>query len=351
MEKNHISHLTNESIAKLFGSLPDGKQVQEYTLTNGKGLTVDFITYGAAIRSLLVAGKNGATTDVVLGFDDLEGYTESYALPSPPYFGAVIGRYAGRIANGAFSIDGKEFTLDKNLGNNTLHGGKKGFCRVVWDVKEVKQNADSAAITFAYTSPDGEEHFPGELVTEVTYTLTPDNEIVIDYTAKSSEDTVISLTQHSYFNLDGHKGDVLGQQLMVNSVVLLDIADDGIPTGGYIEAREKGYDFKTPSCCPAKIDNSFVLAANASPAATLSSDVTGLKMTVTTDQPSVHVYVGGNCFGRIAGKEGVAYHPQSGICFETQNYPDAPNKANFPNAVLRKGETYTQKTTWKFETI
>jgi aldose 1-epimerase len=351
MEKNHISHLTNESIAKLFGTLPDGTDVHEYTLTNGKGLTVDFISYGAAIRSLLVTGKNNVKTDVVLGFDTLESYTESYSLPSPPYFGAVIGRYAGRIANGSFSIDGEEHTLTKNLGNNTLHGGPMGFCRVVWEVKDVKQNADSASITFTYTSPDGDEHFPGELVTEVTYTLTVDNEIVIDYVAKSSEDTVINLTQHSYFNLDGHKGDVLSQQLMVNSVVLLDITDDGIPTGNYIEAREKGYDFKTPSCCPAKIDNSFVLGTNAQPAATLASDKTGLKMTVTTDQPSVHIYVGGNCFGKIKGKQGVAYHPQSGICFETQNYPDAPNNANFPNAVLRKGETYIQKTTWKFEQL
>jgi aldose 1-epimerase len=351
MEKNHISHFTNESIAKLFGTLPNGQQVQEYKLTNGKGLTVVFISYGAAIRSLWVTGKGGTATDVVLGFDTLEGYTESYGLPSPPYFGAVIGRYAGRIANGTFSIDGKEYQLNKNLGENTLHGGPQGFCRVVWEVKEIQQEADSASITFEYTSPDGDEHFPGELVTNVTYTLTPENGIVIDYTAKSSEDTVISLTQHSYFNLDGHKGDVLGQQLMVNSAVLLDIADNGIPTGDYIEASEKGYDFKTPSVCPAKIDNSFVLGANATPAATLSSDVTGLKMTVYTDQPSVHIYVGGNCFGKIAGKEGVAYHPQSGICFETQNYPDAPNKPNFPNAILRKGETYTQKTTWKFETI
>lgn len=349
MEKNHISHLTNKSIAKLFGTLPDGREVHEYVITNGKGLEVAFITYGAAIRSLFVEGKNGAKTDVVLGFDTLEGYTGSYGLPSPPYFGAIIGRYAGRIANGAFAIDGVQHQLNKNLGENTLHGGPMGFCRVVWEVKEVKQGTDTASITFAYTSPDGDEHFPGELLTEVTYTLTPDNEIVIDYTAKSSEDTVINLTQHSYFNLDGHTGSVVNQQLMVNSSVLVDITDDGLPTGSYVEAGTKGYNFKTPSACPATIDNSFVLAENAQPAAILASDVTGLKMTAYTDQPSVHIYVGGNCFGTIEGKEGAAYHPQSGICFETQNFPDAPNHDNFPDAVLRKGDTYTQKTTWKFE--
>lgn len=351
MEKNHISHFTNESVAKLFGTLPDGKQVHEYTLTNGNGLTVAFISYGAAIRSLWVTGKDDTATDVVLGFDTLEGYTESYGLPSPPYFGAVIGRYAGRIANGTFSIDGKEHQLNKNLGENTLHGGPQGFCRVIWEVKDVQQGDDSASITFEYISPDCDEHFPGELITRVTYTLTPENEIKIDYTATCSEDTVISLTQHSYFNLDGHKGNVLNQQLMVNSTALLDITDDGIPTGNYIEAHEKGFDFKIPSACPAKIDNSFVLDANAVPAATLSGNVTGLKMTVYTDQPSVHIYVGGNCFGKIAGKEGAAYHPKSGICFETQNYPDAPNKPDFPNAVLRKGETYIQNTIWKFETL
>lgn len=351
MEKNHISHFSDNTVAKLFGTLGDGTEVYKYTLTNHKGLEVAFITYGAAIQSLLVDSKNDTKTDVVLGFDTIEGYVASYNLPSPPYFGAIIGRYAGRIANGSFQIDDKLYNLDKNLGENTLHGGKFGFCRVNWEVKGVKQGTDSASITFSYTSPDGDEHFPGELITRVTYTLTPENEIKIDYTATCSEDTVISLTQHSYFNLDGHKGDVLSQQLMVNSTVLLDITDDGIPTGNYIEAQGKGYDFRIPSACPAKIDNSFVLDANAVPAATLSGDVTGLKMTVYTDQPSVHIYVGGNCFGKIAGKEGVAYHPQSGICFETQNYPDAPNKPNFPNAVLRKGEMYIQNTIWKFETL
>lgn len=339
------------SIAKLFGILQNGKEVHEYTLTNGKALTVAFISYGAAIRSLWVTGKDGTKTDVVLGFDTLEGYTESYSLPSPPYFGAVIGRYAGRIANGIFSIGGRDYVLAKNHGDNTLHGGRSGFGRAVWEVKEVVQESDSASITFAYTSPDGEEFFPGELQTEITYTLTPGNEIMIDYAAKSSEDTVVNLTQHSYFNLEGHNSGISAHQLMVNSVVLLGVAEDGIPTGHYIEAREKGFDFKTPSVCPVKIDTSFVLGANAQPAAILSSVVSGLKMTVYTDQPSVHIYVGGNCFGKIAGKEGVAYHPQSGICFETQNYPDAPNKPHFPNAILRKGETYTHKTMWKFEQL
>jgi len=351
MEKNHISHFTANTVAKLFGTMPDGKEVHSYTLTNGKGLEVSFATYGAVITSLLVTGKDGKQTDVVLGFDNLEGYIASYGVPSPPYFGAVIGRYAGRIANGSFVIDDKQFQLNKNLGENTLHGGPIGFCRVVWNVKEVKQEADSASITFVYTSPDGEEHFPGELVTEVKYTLTADNEVKIDYTAKSSEDTVINLTQHSYFNLDGHKGNVLSQQLTVNSPAILEITREGIPTGKYIKAADKEIDFTSPANCPESIDNSFALTDAASPAAILVSKNTGLKMTVFTDQPSVHIYVGGNCFDIVKGKDGAAYHKHSGICLETQNYPDAPNHPNFPSAVLHKGDTYTQATTWKFELI
>jgi aldose 1-epimerase len=351
MEKNHISHLTTHSIAKLFGTLPNGKAVHSYTLTNGKGLEVSFITYGAAISSLVVAGANGKQTDVVLGFDDADGYVASYGLPSPPYFGAVIGRYAGRIANASFEIDGQRYNLNKNHNENTLHGGPNGFCRAPWEVKEVIQEADNASITFEYTSPDGEENFPGEMVTEVKYTLTPQNEIKVDYTAKSSRDTVINLTQHSYFNLDGHEGDVLSQQLTVHSPAILEITNDGIPTGKYIKAADKGIDFTTPANCPAYIDNSFALTDASAPAATLVSEKTGIKMTVYTDQPSVHIYVGGNCFDMVKGKDGAAYHKHSGICFETQNYPDAPNHSNFPNAVLRKGDTYTQATTWKFELI
>lgn len=351
MEKNHISHFSDSTVAKLFGVLPDGKEVQEYTLTNGGKLEVSFINYGATITTLRVKGSNGITTDVVLGFETITDYIASYALPSPPYFGAVIGRYAGRIANARFSIDGNDFALDNNHGNNTLHGGKQGFCRKFWEVTVLEQNADNAFITFSYTSPDGEEHFPGELQVNVTYTLTAENEIKISYSATTTEDTVINLTQHSYFNLDGHTADILSQQLTVNSPAILELKEDGIPTGKYIKAADKGYDFTSPASCPSSIDNSFALTDATLPAATLVSKNTGIKMTVYTDQPSVHIYVGGNCFGEVAGKEGAAYHPQSGICFETQNYPDAPNHTNFPNSVLRKGDTYRQETTWKFETI
>lgn len=351
MEKNHISHFNESTVAKLFGVLPNGKEVHEYTLTNGAGLEVNFINYGAVINALRVKNATGKFTDVVLGFETVNDYIESYNVPSPPYFGAIIGRYAGRIANAKFAIDGKEFTLDNNHGSNTLHGGKKGFFRVFWNVTALEQNADNAFITFSYTSPDGEERFPGELTVDVTYTLTSNNEIKVSYKAESSADTVINLTQHSYFNLDGHTGNVLNQKLKVNSPAILEITEDGIPTGKYIKAADKGFDFTIAANCPSSIDNSFALTDASQPAAILVSENTGLKMTVYTDQPSVHIYVGGNCFGKVAGKEGAAYHPQSGICFETQNYPDAPNHTNFPNSVLRKGDTYRQETVWKFEMI
>lgn len=351
MEKNNISQFSNSTVAKLFGVLPNGKEVHEYILTNRSGLEVCFINYGAAINKLRIKNSTGQCIDVVLGFDTVNDYIESYNVPSPPYFGAIIGRYAGRIANARFPIDNKEFTLDKNLGNNTLHGGKESFCRKFWEVTSLQQNADNAFITFSYTSPDGEENFPGELTVNVTYTITADNEIKISYTATTTKDTVINLTQHSYFNLDGHTADVLNQKLTVNSPTILEITEDGIPTGKYIKAADKGYDFTSPGNCPSSIDNSFALTDVTAPAAILVSEQKGLKMTVYTDQPSVHIYVGGNCFGQVPGKGGAVYHPHSGICFETQNYPDAPNHTNFPNSVLRQGDTYRQETVWKFETI
>jgi len=351
MEKNHISHFSESAVAKLFGVLPNGREVHEYTLTNGKNLEVSFINYGAVISSLRVKNNAGEVTDVVLGFDTVQDYMASYSVPSPPYFGAIIGRYAGRIANAHFTIDNKEYRLPNNHGNNTLHGGNEGFGRKFWEVKALKQNTGNAFITFSYTSPEGEEHFPGALTVNVTYTLTADNEIKISYTATTTEDTVINLTQHSYFNLDGHTADVLSQQLTVNSPAILELKDDGIPTGKYIKAADKGFDFTSTANCPPFIDNSFALTDASQPAATLVSEKKGLKMTVYTDQPSVHIYVGGNCFGQVPGKNGAAYHPHSGICFETQNYPDAPNHTNFPNSVLRKGDTYRQETLWKFETI
>jgi aldose 1-epimerase len=251
---------------KIFGTLPDGRQVKSYTLSNNKGMEMSIIEYGATIQSLSVPARGGKI-DVVLGFDTLEDYMASHVLPAPPYFGAIIGRYSGRIKNGEFTLNDKQYRLSANNGPNTLHGGLKGFDRVLWRLV----SATLSSLTLAYTSPDGEEHFPGEVTVTVTYTLTDENEVEIDYTATTTEDTIINLTQHSYFNLDGHKGGIDEQELTVNADELLEIDNQNIPTGKIIKAAEKGFDFSRGGKCPAGIDDSFVLRGTDAAAATLYS--------------------------------------------------------------------------------
>jgi aldose 1-epimerase len=202
-----------------------------------------------------------------------------------------------------------------------------------------------------YISQDNEEHFPGQLSTQVTYTLTEENELNVEMQAKTTEDTIINLTQHSYFNLDGHSEDIMNQELVVNSSKTLETNIENIPTGRFFEIARSPFDFSAPKKCPTKIDNTFVLNDNENVSAILISKKNNLKMSVFTNQPAVHIYVGGNCFNQIKGKENASYHPLSGICFETQNFPDAPNHAHFPNPILKKDETYIHNTTFKFETL
>lgn len=338
------------NVAKPFGVLPNGKQVNSYTIANTHGISFTVINYGATITSLNVPNSKGEVYDIVLGFDTLEGYIDSYSLPSSPYFGAIMGRYAGRIRNGKFGLNGTDYTLNTNLGEHHLHGGNLGFGRVFWEVTAIEAG-ENPYIKLKYVSPDGEENFPGELTIEVKYTLTEGNEIVVEYEAISDKDTIINLTQHSYYNLEGHKSNVVNQDLQLFTHSIVETDELNIPTGNFIEATQKGFDFKEPAPCPQVIDTSFVLTDNDKPAAILRSKKSGLKMTVHTNQPSVHIYVGGNCFGKLKGKEGADYNTLSGICFETQNFPDAPNRSNFPSAVLRKGEKYNQKSIFKLENI
>lgn len=328
----------------IFGTLPNGENVSSYTLLNSNGAELTVINFGAIITSLKIPSKEGKT-DVVLGFDTIEDYIASQTLPAPPYFGAVIGRYAGRIKGGKFKINDKEYQLSLNNNTNTLHGGVEGYDRVLWQVTHV----GPTAITLQYISADGEENFPGEVTVEVTYTLTEENEVSIEYRATSTEDTIINLTQHTYFNLDGHTGSVAEQHLVLNADKLLEIDDQNIPSGNIIKAAEKGFDFSAGGRPSFGIDDSFVVRDNTAPAAVLTSSKTGLKLSVSSDQPSVHIYVGGNLFGKLKGKEGAAYTTTSGICFESQIYPDSPNQPDFPNALLKKGDTYKQKTIWKFD--
>lgn len=346
----HISHLMNTSATKLFGIMPDKEDIYSFELSNENGLKVQIINYGATITSLQIPLENGKIADVVLGFDDLKAYLDSYSLPSAPYFGTTVGRYAGRISKGVFKLNGTDFQLAGNNNGNTLHGGNVGFGRKVWNVADVT-NGKNPSITLSLSSEHLDENFPGELYVYLKYTLTEENELKLDYTATTTEDTIINLTHHSYFNLNGHDSSVLDQKVFVNADQILEVNADNIPSGNFTELSNHDFDFRTAKKCPAVIDNSFVVKAKNEVAARLFSEKNNLKMSVYTDQPSVHIYVGGNCFDTIKGKENTAYHPSSGICFETQNFPDAPNHKHFPNSVLKKGEEYQQKTIYKFENI
>lgn len=348
MIKNHISQIYRDINTKLFGTTPDNKEVFCYTLTNKNGMECSVMNYGATITALKIPTSNGEKNDVVLGFDTLEDYINSFDLPSAPYLGTVVGRYAGRINNAVFTLNGKKIELIQNHNSHQIHGGLDGFSRKFWKVTSMNSDRNPS-ITLEYKSLANEENFPGELNVKVTYTLTENNELKVTFQAKSTEDTIINLTQHSYFNLDGHTKDISTQKLFINAKNILETTKELIPTGNYTDLKNHAFDFSSPKNCPINIDNTFVLEGKE--AATLYSENTKIKMTVLTNQPGVHIYVGGNCFGQIKGKENANYHPTSAICFETQNFPDAPNHNHFPSAVLRKDEEYLHQTTFKFESL
>lgn len=350
MENKRNSQINSFFAKKLFGSIPDGEEIYSYELSNANGMSFKVITYGATLTELKVPLKDGGIIDVVLGFDTVEDYIQSFQLTSgAPYIGATVGRYAGRIHNSSFELNGQKILLNKNNNANSLHGGIVGFSQKVWKVKE-ETLGKAASITLVYTSPANEENYPGDLTVEVTYSLSETNELHINYSAKTTEETVVNLTNHSYFNLEGHFSNLENQELLVNTNQILETTDELIPTGRYIKVENTEFDFLTPKKCPAKIDNSFVLTQKEEIAATLFSKKNNLKMNVITDQPSVHIYVGGNC-GIIKGKENAYYHALSGICFETQNFPDAPNQEHFPSPFLKKGEEYTHATIYQFESF
>jgi aldose 1-epimerase len=340
---------TASSCTKFLGILPNGKEIVAYEVSNTKGMSLKVMNYGATVIALKKTLKNGELVDLVLGFDTLNDYIESYLLPSAPYLGATVGRFAGRIANATFDLDGKKIVLNQNNNGNALHGGLEGFSQKVWQLEQLK-TSNNPSITLEYVSPDGEEHFPGELKVSVTYTLTEENELEIEYKAISDSATVVNLTNHSYFNLEGQKGNVFDQELHINAAEIL-ATNEMIPTGEMIPVVNTDFDFTIPKSCPTSIDTTYVLDANFTLAATLFSPKNNLKMSVFTNQPGLHVYVGGNCFKEIKDKEDVFIHQQTGICFEAQNFPDAPNHAHFPSALLLQGDNYFHKTIYKFQSF
>ena len=336
----------------------DGRPVILYTLTNSHGVEVRAMNYGGIILSLRVPDRKGQLADIVLGHDKAEGY-----IPNPPYLGAIVGRYANRIANGAFTLDGKTYNLPKNDGPNTLHGGvTRTFDKAVWDGEPLK---GKSGVAFSYLSKDGEEGFPGNLKTTVTYTLTDANELIVDYEATADKATPINVSQHSYFNLKGEgNGDILDHEIMINSDKFTPVDKNLIPTGELRAVKGTPFDFTTPSKIGARIDenyeqivlghgydHNFVLSrkgAGLSLAARVHEPTTGRVLEVSTTQPAVQFYTGNFLDGSVTGKEGHVYKRRYGFCLETQHYPDSPNHPDFPSTILKPGEKFHQTTVFKF---
>jgi len=348
---------------KPFGT-HDGRPITLYTLTNSHGMEVRAMNYGGIILSIRVPDRKGQLADVVLGHDALEGYT-----PNPPYIGAIIGRYGNRIANGTFTLDGKTYTLPKNDGPNTLHGGiNKTFDRVVWEGEPLSEKkTGKTGVAFHYVSKDGDDGFPGNVKVRVSYTLTDANEIVIDYEATADKATPINLTQHSYFNLAGEgSGDVLNHEIMINADRFTPVDKNLIPTGELRPVKGTPMDLTTPTKIGAHIDDSYEQIAlghgydhnfvinRKGPGLTLAARVyeptTGRVLEVLTTQPGVQFYTGNFLDGSVTGKEGHFYQRRNAFCLETQHYPDSPNHPDFPNTILKPGQTFHEKTVFKFST-
>ena len=330
-----------------FGTLPDGRAVTCWTIASEEGLSADILDYGATIRSIRVPDKNGKLTDVVLGYDTIEGYTGNRG-----YYGATIGRFGNRIGGGEFDLNGKHYVLARNNGANHLHGGNVGFDKQMWNAEEV-----SDGVVFSRVSSDGEEGYPGNLNIRVKFSW-QGNGLEIRYHAVSDQDTVINLTNHSYFNLDGH-GDVQKQTLMIQADSFT-INDEGcLPTGEIVPVEGTAMDFRTPKAIGRDADAdeicvkyskgydaNFVLTG-ASPAAVAHSDESGITMTMTTDQPGVQLYTANGMAPRI-GKAGQEYGHRAAFCLETQHYPDCIHHPDWPSCVLRAGECFDSVTTYAF---
>jgi aldose 1-epimerase len=352
----HRSTLECHKGAKFFGNAPDGAPVWLYTLRNKSGAEARIITYGGIIQSLEMPDRNGKPGDVVLGYDSLGGY-----LTNSPYFGALIGRYGNRIARGHFTLDGVTYTIATNNCPNTLHGGVKGFDKVIWQVDD--SSPDS--LSLSYASHDGEEGYPGNLNVKAVYTLTDDNSIKLDYTATTDKDTVVNLTQHSYFNLAG-QGDILGHVVYLNADKYTPVDDTLIPTGELKPVDGTPFDFRTPTAIGARIgqadeqlkfgkgyDHNWVInhpMGELGLDARVTEPTTGRVLEVWSTEPGLQFYSGNFLDGTITGKGGRVYQFRNAFAMEPQHFPDSPNHDNFPSVILHPGETYHNTFIYKFLT-
>lgn len=355
-----MSHTAKGSISKIeFGKTTDGTPVQLYTLRNSQGMTATIMTYGGIVTSLQTPDRDGKFGDVVLGYDNLDGY-----LKSTPYFGALIGRYGNRIARGKFSLDGVDYTLATNNVPNHLHGGLKGFDKVVWTVEKADVGSNGPELTLTYLSKDGEEGYPGNLTVQATYSVTERNALEVKFTATTDKDTVCNLTHHSYFNLAGH-GDVLGHFVQIFADKFTPVDSGLIPTGELAPVAGTPFDFLAPKAIGDHIndtgneqirfaggfDDNWVLNKNGDElalAARVTEPKSGRTMEVWTTSPGLQFYTGNFLDGTITGKGGWTYQARNAFCMEPQHFPDSPNHPTFPTTELKPGETYHNTILYKF---
>lgn len=345
---------------KSFGKLDDGSEVSLLILKNINGMEVKIISYGATVVSLTAPDKNNKYEDVVLGYDNLEGYIKDNA-----YFGAIVGRYGNRIAKGQFTLDGKKYQLTINNNENHLHGGKIGFNKKNWEIVNTNENKDGASVTFKYLSKDGEEGYPGNLELLVTYTLTNNNELKISYSAKTDKITILNPTHHSYFNLTGNPNNtILEHEVMINANKFTPVNSSLIPTGKLESVENTPLDFRKLKKIGKDInsdyeqiklglgyDHNFVINRNNNEVikiAEVYEPTSGRFMEVFSNQPGVQFYTGNFLNGSAIGKNGIKYNYRTAFCLEAQHYPDSPNQPSFPSVVLKPGEEYKQTTIYKF---
>ncbi len=343
-----------------FGQLADGTAIDRYRLTNANGMEVEFITYGGTVTAIRTPDRNGKLANVVLGFAKLEDYEAKN-----PYFGSIVGRYANRIANARFDLEGVTYQLVANNGPNALHGGEVGFDKRVWTAKETA-SPDGLAVVLSYRSLDGEEGYPGNLDVQVTYTLTDADEFRIDYQATTDKPTVVNLTSHSYFNLAGEgSGSIEGHELMLNASAYTPVDATLIPTGTLDKVAGTPFDFTQPTLLGARLrdgheqlvrgqgyDHNFVLDKPAPGAMSLAARVheptSGRMMEIYTTEPGIQLYTGNFLDGTLLGPAGKTYRQGDGFCLETQHFPDSPNKPSFPSTLLKPGETFRSTTMHRF---
>ena len=377
MVSSPTSKKTNSMLQKTFATLiafallalPVSAQVEDfdsiklYTLKNDSGMTVKVTNYGAIITSIVVPDRDGKLADVALGYNKVEDYINAV---DKPYFGAVVGRYGNRIAEGKFTLDGIEYKLATNNNENHLHGGVIGFDKVVWDAK---YDQTKRSITLSYLAKDMEEGYPGNLLVSVTYTLSEDNKLAIDYLARTDKATPLNITQHTYFNLKGEgEGTILDHELLLNASQYTPVDKTLIPTGELVDVAGTPFDFTSPKSIGKDVkadneqlefglgyDHNWVLDKNGkdgmlTAAAGVYEPTTGRVLLVETTEPGIQFYCGNFLDGRLKGKSGKTYLFRGGFCLETQHFPDSPNQPNFPSCILRPGETYKTQTVFTFTT-